>query len=132
MPTILSNSFLRNSDKVCLTGKTKYKNFQIPKEVAVKTENLTKEEEKLSSKKDGNEAQDELQKGDCENKNPSLPEAAKKNKKKKKKAAAVNSGENGKEAEVITDQTGEGKKILGEINLNKEESTTEVKRHEVL
>merc|ERR1712209_73798 len=35
-------------------------------------------------------------------------------------------GENGKEAEVITDQLGEGKKILGEINLNKEESTTEV------
>merc|ERR1719400_1959563 len=70
-------------------------------EVAVKTENLTEEEEKLSCEKDGNQAQDELKKGDCENENPSLPEAAKKNKKKKKKAATVNSGENGKEAEVI-------------------------------
>ena len=107
--------------------ETKCIDFQILKEVAVKTENLTIVEGKLSSEKDGNEAQDELKKGDCENKNPSLPEAAKKNKRKKKKAAAVNSGENGKEAEVITDQLGEGKKILGEINLNKEESTTEVK-----
>ena len=124
MPTILNNSFLRNSDKVCLTGK--YIDFQIPKEVAVKTEDLASEDV-LSSEKGGNAAQDELKKGDCENENPSLPEAAKKNKKKKKKAAAVNSGENGKEAEVITDQVGEGKKILGEINLNKEESTTEVK-----
>ena len=95
--------------------------------MAAKAENLTIEGETLSSEKDGNEAQDEFKKGDCENKNPSLPEAAKKNKKKKKKAAAVNSGENSKEAEVITDQPGEGKKILGEINLNKEESTTEVK-----
>ena len=93
----------------------------------VKTENLTIEEEKLSSEKDGNEVQDELKKGDCENKNPSLPEATKKNKKKKKKTAAVNSGENGQEAEVITDQLGKGKKVLGEINLNKDESTTEVK-----
>jgi len=99
---------------------------EMKEEVTVKTENLTIAEGKLSSEKDGNEAQDELKKGDCENKNPSLPEAAKKNKKKKKKAAAVNSGENGKEAEVITDQLGEGKKILGEINLNTEKSSTEV------
>ena len=90
-------------------------------------ENLTTEEEKLSSEKDGNEVQSELKKGDCENENPSLPEASKKNKKKKKKTAAVNSGENGQEAEVITDQLGKGKKVLGEINLNKDESTTEVK-----
>merc|ERR1712013_358208 len=93
---------------------------EMKEEVAVKTENLIIVEAKQSSEKDGNEAQDMLKKEDCENKNSSLQEAAKKNKKKKKKAAAVNSGENGKEAEVITDQLGEGKKILREINLNTE------------